>query len=240
MKPNFKDLLNNTVTKPEARQQHELRNEQSGPKYGTYGAGETVVLLRHGIKSAVRRHWIIKKIVFYKPPTMFDPSGWKSDMDAYDGIDFSGVPRFIPYVSARSKENLTNNDWFIFKDGLHQSNRTKLYVPWQDMNFESSIKVSRVGFQIFHTPCHVSKAYKFIEFLDVNNRRSEEDTAKKAEVMKLVLQKYKLEATHKRIFEKISQVQDVLYDKDPDRLIENMLEQTKKRLENSLDNEQNL
>ena len=236
MQPNFKDLLNNTATKGEARQQHELQNVDSGHG-ATYG-NRSVVLLRHGIKSAVRRHWIIKKIVFYKPPTMFDPSGWKSEMDAIDGIAFSGVTRFIPYVSARSKENLTNNDWFIFKDGLYAANHTKLYIPWQDMNFICSTNVLSVGFQIFHTPYHVSKAYKFIEFLDVNNQKVEEDTAKKSEVMKLVLQKYKLEATHKRIFEKIGHVQDVLYDKDPERLIETMLEQTKARLENSLANEE--
>jgi len=239
MKPNFKDLLNNTAVKPEARQQHELTTKDSGvPKWGAPGNKIAVVLLRHGIKSTVQRRWIIEKIVFYKPPTMFDPSGWKSEMNAFDGVDFSGVPRFIPYVRYRAKENLTDNDWFIFKDGLFASNHTKLYIPWQDMNFESSIKVSHVGLQIFHTPYHVSKAYKFIEFLDVNNRRSEEDTAKKSEVMKLVLQKYKLEATHKRIFEKIGHVQDVLYDKDPQGLIETMLEQTKARLENSLANEE--
>ena len=237
MKPNFKDLLNNTVTKPEARQQHELQAVDEGPRYGTYGHGK-VVLLRHGVKSP--RSWVIKAIVFYKPPTMFDQSGWKSEMIAEAGVDFSGPSCMIPYVMVRSKENLTNNDWFIFKDELSFTNHTKLYVPWQDMNFICSTNVLSVGFQIFHTSCYISKTYRFIEFLDINNRRVEEDTAKKAEVMKLVLQKYKLKAIHRRIFEKISQVQDVLYDKDPDRLIENMLEQTKKRLENSLDNEQNL
>lgn len=236
----FKKLLEEQSVRKRASQ-HKLsvRPVKSSRRYGPPNYSEVLWLQRNNDKNFLIQEWYVPRIVIYKPPSMFDPFGWKCEGEPDLRAFRRDKELLIPPVHRRSKENLSRNEWFIFKGGLSYPKHVKLYMPWEDLGIIESEHVRSKGYQIIKTTVYQSKTYPTILLFDVKNQKIEEDTVKKAEVMHLLTQKYKIRATIERLQEKEYEVINQIDDKDPDGLLESMLNDMKTRLEDSLAQEEN-